>query len=123
MDIVETLERRVNIYWNFYTFVVIAVVGWIITAKIQFTFLEITVLTFVLIVFFQANYTVITSATKRIIVFENELLSLLKKTKFLSEKNQEYFFHTIIRNRIRLSTRLHIVVDIAVIFIIMSKAL
>ena len=52
LDLSEKLEDRISSYWNFYTIAVLAVGGWLFTAKPQLETVSAVVLTIVLIVFF-----------------------------------------------------------------------
>ena len=88
-EIIEKLESRINTYWNFYTVAVIAVIGWLISSKTQFTETQVIYLTIAMSMFFAANFSIMRAATKRVISFEMELNILSKESEFLSNALKE----------------------------------
>ena len=69
LELSEKLEERISAYWNFYTLVVIAVGGWLLTTP-DLNRSQNWVLAIVLLTFFASNYTVIRYATNRFEVAE-----------------------------------------------------
>ena len=73
LDAIERLESRLNSYWNFYTLVVLATVGWLMSAANPFSANQSVAVTVALGLFFLANLSVIRGATRRILALEDEL--------------------------------------------------
>nr|CAP48759.1 putative integron gene cassette protein [uncultured bacterium] len=84
IEIIEKLESRINAYWNFYTIVVIAVIGWLLSSKTPFTAPQGIALTIAISMFFAANFSVMRAATKRVIAFETELNVVSNELDFQS---------------------------------------
>jgi hypothetical protein len=121
IEVTDKLESRVSSYWNFYTVVVVAIIGWLVSSKKDFSlsYSQALVATIVCIGFFIANFYGIRAATKRVIAVESELNALAKKTEFesaLLKKELSYSSSTLLPSWI-----LHIFVDIIVLFVIWSS--
>lgn len=121
IDIIETLETRINTYWNFYFIVVLAVIGWLMSSRTPFTESQGIALTVAISLFLIANLSVIRAATKRVMAFESELKVASTKQEFHSSALKEELSHASIGNRLFASYLLHGVIDIAVIYAIWSK--
>ncbi len=121
IDIIESLESRINSYWNFYIVVVVATIGWLMSAKVPFTIDQGVALTIAIGLFFIANFLVMRSATKCVIAFEDELNTASQKYEFDSVVLKEELSHTSMPSRLLLSYLLHGSIDIAVIYAIWSK--
>ncbi len=65
LALIEDLEKRINAYWNFYTVVVLAVVGWLFTKETGLARGEAWALTIGLTIFFFGNFSVMNGATSR----------------------------------------------------------
>lgn len=59
LDLSEKLEDRINTYWNFYTLVVLAVVGWRFSNPVAFNPINSVIAVIVLGAFFYSNFSVI----------------------------------------------------------------
>jgi hypothetical protein len=121
IEVADKLESRVSSYWNFYTVAVVAIIGWLVSSKKDFSlsYSQALVATIVCIGFFIANFYGIRAATKRVIAVESELNALAKKTEFesaLLKKELSYSSSTLLPSWI-----LHIFVDIIVLFVIWSS--
>lgn len=121
LDIIEKLESRINTYWNFYTLVVIAAVGWLMSSKTPFTIEQSIALTIALSLFFLANFSVMRAATIRVVAFERELNKITQSTEFLTSELMIELGRETMPFRVLASYLLHVIVDIAVIFVIWSK--
>ena len=121
LEIIEKLESRINTYWNFYTIVVVAVIGWLLSSKTPFTVPQGIALTIAILMFFTANFSVMRSATKRVIAFESELNIASKKFEFNSNALKSNLSNDSMPRRLIASYILHGIVDLAVIYAIWSK--
>lgn len=121
IDIIEKLESRINAYWNFYTLIVIATIGWLMSSKTPFTIEQSIALTIALSLFFLANLSVMRSATRRVVAFEQELNQIAQDTEFCSDDLKIELGRQTMPFRVVASYLLHFTVDIAVIFSIWSK--
>ena len=121
VDIIERIESRINAYWNFYFILVIATIGWLMSAKIPFKTNQAIVLTIALCVFFWASFFMIRSATRRVIAFEQELNFLSAKIEINSKVLRSELLKATTRGRLLVTGIMHSVIDIAVIFSIWSK--
>ena len=73
IEIIESIEKRINAYWNFYIIVVLATVGWLMSSKAPFTTNQGISLTIAICLFFTASFFIMRAATKRAVAFEDEL--------------------------------------------------
>lgn len=121
LEVIEKLEVRINAYWNFYTIVVIAAVGWLMSSKAPFSFSQSVVLTVAVTFFFTVNFLIMRAATRRVVAFEAELNSISEKDEFASTALAEELRNPSMPGRLVVSYFLHVVVDVSVIFAIWSK--
>jgi hypothetical protein len=121
LDAIERLESRLNSYWNFYTLVVLATVGWLMSAANPFSANQSVAVTVALGLFFLANLSVIRGATRRILALEDELRLLSAGLAFRSPRLRQNFGAESIPGRMPLSYALHLAVDAAVIYAVWSK--
>lgn len=121
LELIEKLETRINAYWNFYTIVVIATVGWLLSSKVPFSGPQSVALTIAVALFFVVNFSVMRAATRRVVAFELELNAISENAEFASDALTEELTSTSIPRRLVISHLLHIVVDVAVIYAIWSK--
>ena len=63
LELSEKLEDRINAYWNFYTIVVLAVAGWLVSGLPSYKTIDAIVLAITLGAFFLSNISVIRFAT------------------------------------------------------------
>ena len=73
LDLLEKLETRVNSYWNFYSIVIFASAGWLITKNITLAPQAVTSMAVGLSAFFIVNLSVIHFAERRIAAVEDEV--------------------------------------------------
>jgi hypothetical protein len=121
IDLIEKAESRINSYWNFYTIVVIAIVGWLMSSQAPFSLHQTIALTLALATFFCANFGVMRAATIRILALEDELAAVARETEFVGESLKRVLSGTAMPGRLGWSYGLHIIVDVAVIFAVWSK--
>ncbi len=84
IEVSDKLESRVSSNWNFYTIVVFAIIGWLVSSEITFSYGQVWLVTIVCIVFFLANFYGIRAAIKKVLAVESELNALARKTDFES---------------------------------------
>jgi hypothetical protein len=121
LELIEKIESRINSYWNFYTIIVLATVGWLMSSKKPFSFYQTIALTVAITIFFAANFGVMRMATKRVVALENELQVRTKTAQFEGDAIKTELSKPSMALRLKLSYILHIVVDLAVVFAIWSK--
>lgn len=121
IEITDKLESRVSSNWNFYTVVVVAIIGWLVSSQISFSYSQVLVVTVVCISFFIANFYVMRAATKRVIAVESELNALAKKTEFESALLKKELSHSSSALQLISSSVLHISVDIIVLIAIWTR--
>jgi hypothetical protein len=118
LNIIEMLESRINAYWNFYTIVVLAMTGWLLSSKITFDLNQRIALTLAFLVFLINNFFVMRAVTKRVVAFESELNLLAKDYDFKSSLFKYELSHNPIPMRLICSYILHIIIDAVVIYAI-----
>ena len=121
LNITDKLESRINSYWNFYTIVVLAVIGWLMSSKAPFSTSQGIALTIALLMFFAANFFLMRLATLRLLAFECELSALSSNLEFASDELKRNLLRNSMPYRLPASYILHFVVDAAVIYAIWSK--
>ncbi len=113
------MESRVASYWNFYTVIVVALIGWLVSSEITFSYSQVLLVTIVCLVFFLTNFYAMRAATKRVIAVESELNVLAKKTEFESALLKKELSHS--SSQLISSLVLHISVDILVFIAIWTR--
>lgn len=121
IEVIDKLESRVSSNWNFYTIVVVAIIGWLVSSQISFSFSQVLVVTIVCISFFIANFYAMRAATKRVIAVESELNALARKTEFESVLLKKELSHSSSSLQLISSSVLHISVDIIVLIAIWAR--
>jgi len=121
IEVTDKLESRVSSNWNFYTVVVVAIIGWLVSSQISFSYSQVLVVTIVCISFFIANFYAMRAATKRVIAVESELNALAKKTEFESALLKKELSHSSSALQLISSSVLHISVDIIVLIAIWTR--
>ncbi|MFT7089090.1 MAG: hypothetical protein ACJAU4_000889 [Glaciecola sp.] len=124
IEIIETLESRINSYWNFYIIAVFAVIGWLMAAGAAAKSMsgnQGIALIIAVVIFLFANILVIRAATKRMVAFEAELNAVSKQQEFKSQALKQELSRTSMKNRLNASYLLHVIVDIALLYAIWSK--
>jgi hypothetical protein len=123
LDLLEKLEGRVNSYWNFYSIVVFAVGGWLITKGVD-AFPPHSVLTMAigLSAFFIVNLSVIYHAERRIAAVEDEVrLSASTPDAVSSPLFRQYLQKLSIPHRSRYTFVFHLVLDISLLTLLYLK--
>ncbi len=121
IEVTDKLESRVSSNWNFYTVVVVAIIGWLVSSQISFSYSQVLVVTIVCIAFFIANFYAMRAATKRVIAVESELNTLAKKTEFESPLLKKELSHSSSTLQLISSSVLHVSVDIIVLIAIWTR--
>lgn len=121
LEIIEKVESRVNSYWNFYTLVVLATVGWLMSGKSAISVALAAAMTAGLTGFFLANLGSIRAATRRILALEDELAALTRENRFAGEMLPANLSRPAMPGRLSGSYALHLVVDLAVLVAVWSK--
>ncbi|GCL49165.1 MAG: hypothetical protein ACK552_11340 [Microcystis sp.] len=121
IEVTDKLESRVSSYWNFYTVVVVAIIGWLVSSQISLSYSQALVVTIVCIVFFIANFHAMRAATKRVIAVESELNTLAKKTEFESALLKKELSHSSSTLQLISSSVLQVSVDIIVLIAIWTR--
>jgi predicted neutral ceramidase superfamily lipid hydrolase len=121
IETIEKLESRINAYWNFYTVIVVATVGWLMSSKTPFTPHQSIALSLALILFFAANLSVMRAATRRVIAIESELNEKSSECNFSSSLLKSELSRNSMPFRLEASYMLHFVVDAAVLYSVWSK--
>ncbi len=122
IEIIEKLETRNNSYWNFYTIVIIAICGWVLSQKSE----GISQNSGYAIMFGKAlfdfmNLSVIYGTTSRIVAFESELIVAAKNEPSIGPKLKEHLTKPFLEHRLKFTILTHLFMDIAVlIFIFMG---
>lgn len=122
LDLVEKVESRINSYWNFYTVVLIAIGGWIVSNNNTINPLTAMGISIALGAFFWANYKFIRVNENRLIAVESEIKSIAEVSEIKSEKFSHFLLNPSIPNRQKLSGRLHLSIDIIVILLVLYQA-
>jgi hypothetical protein len=120
LDLVEKIETRINSYWNFYTVVLIAIGGWIVSGNTIDSLRSIGI-SIALGAFFLANYTFIRTNENRLIAVESEIKSVAEISEIKSGKFGKFLFNPSVPNRQTLSFILHICIDIIAILLVLYK--
>lgn len=121
IEVIDKLDSRVASYWNFYTVIVVALIGWLISSEITFSSSQVLLVTIVCLVFFLTNFYAMRAATKRVIAVESELNALAKKTEFESTLLKKELSHSSKTSQLISSWVLHISVDIIVLIAIWTR--
>lgn len=121
LNTIEKIESRVNLYWNFYTVVILATGGWLFSSKTIFSQSECIALSIGISMFFLANFSVMRAATKRVVALEFELNEVSSTNSFKTVELKTELSDCSMPGRLAASYVLHIIVDVIVIFAIWSK--
>ena len=121
LDLTEKLESRVNAYWNFYTVVVLAVAGWVVTKDVKFTTTQGYAALFGLACFFAANFSMIRGATRLILGANAEMQARAEGLDLKSARFREVLRIDLLPGRLPVSWVLHGVVDAAILWGIWSR--
>jgi hypothetical protein len=121
IEVIDKLESRVAFYWNSYTVVVVALIGWVVSSEITFSSSQVLLVTIVCLVFFLTNFYAMRAATKRVIAVESELNALARKTEFESALLKKELSHSSTISQLITSLVLHISVDIIVLLTIWTR--
>jgi hypothetical protein len=120
-DLLEKLESRVDRYWTFYSVAVLAVAGWLFTAK-GLALSDAPLVAVGLLVFFAGNFAVITLTEERILAVESEVKARSQQAENLSPEFRAHLSRLSFPRRRLASTVIHGVIDLAVIGLVFLKA-
>ena len=121
LDLTEKLESRVNAYWNFYTVVVLAVAGWVVTKDVKFTTAQGYAAMAGLACFFAANFAMIRGATRMILGANAEIRARAENLDLKNPKFREVLRIDLLPGRLPVSWVLHAAVDAAILWGIWSR--
>ena len=123
----ESLYSQLDRIWNFYTVVLIAVLGWLLAGKTTLNLLQAVSFTVCLPLFFYSNYWGIRSVLRRLEVSLREMLALVDSEKvqlasveFEAQLREE--LKDILARKI-LTKYIHLMIGVAVIIVIWFNAL
>lgn len=119
LNFIEKLETRNNSYWNFYTVVIVAICGWVIS-QLGNTISPQIMYALMLgnAIFYFMNLSVIYGTTSRIEVFEDELMILAESDQQIGSVLRKYLSKPFLKNRLKFTIATHLVMDVAVILFI-----
>lgn len=119
IDVIEKLEARNNNYWNFYTVVVVAICGWVISQQGESISLHVK---YTLIagnaIFYFMNLSVIYGTTRRIVAFEHELRALSESEEFSSSELRRNLSKPFLRYRLKFTLVTHVLMSFFVMLFI-----
>ena len=121
LDLTEKLESRVNAYWNFYTVVVLAVAGWVVTKDVKFTTAQGYAAMAGLACFFAANFSMIRGATRLIVGANAEMRARADGLELASAQFRKVLRMDLLPGRLLVSWVLHAAVDAAILWSIWSR--
>ncbi len=122
LELIDRLENRINVYWNFYTLVVLAVAGWLFTMEKDLTVSEAKVLTVGLGVFFIANLIIMSAAIRLVVAAGEELRARAHTMRFESAALRRTLSANLLPGRVIGSVVLHVIVDVAMLITISLHA-
>jgi lysylphosphatidylglycerol synthetase-like protein (DUF2156 family) len=120
--LLETVESRVNNYWNFYTIVILALVSVLMAQGANLSQAEAPFIALVVLVFFLGNFGVISLGEARILALEAEIEARRDEANPQSPELRRYLSRLSIPRRRLFSGILHGVVDLAVVLLIFFRA-
>ena len=119
IDIIEKLESRNNSYWNFYTLVIIAVCGWVLSqGNGSITPAAKTALMLGNSLFYFMNLSIIYGTTSRIVAFESELIITAKNEESIGVELRDHLSRPFLDQRVKFTVITHLFMDIAVLLFI-----
>ena len=121
IDIIEKLEARINNYWSFYTVVIVALVGWVLSKDEKLMKETGWILSAGMTLFFFMNLSVLYPTTKRIRLFEKELNSIALNEEGLSQDLVEHLSKPFILHRSNATLITHLTMDFLVLFFIYAS--
>ena len=119
----ESLESRVNSYWNFFAVLVVAFAGWILSHEKPFPIIYATVMIASFITFAFMNLFVMRAATLLLVGITEEIKVRAKEVTFETVDYRKHATSQLLRNRVGFSYVLHLVCDVAVITLIIVKCI
>jgi len=107
IDLIQNLESRNHSYWNFYTVVIIAICGWVISQQRELVSLEIkNIFIFGNIIFYFINLSIIYGTTTRIEALEDEFIALAKKDRNICSKLKSNLSKPFLEGRLKFTLQL-----------------
>ncbi|RDH43527.1 hypothetical protein [Zooshikella ganghwensis] len=116
ITLIETIESRINSYWNFYTVVIFANAGWVFSQYGKLSVITAILLSFGLVLFFVANLSSQKSALECLSVAREELKVLQEKCRY--QLLLKHYSTETILYRYSGTFVLHITVDILLIVVV-----
>lgn len=108
LNFIEKLETRNNSYWNFYTVVIVAICGWVIS-QLGNTISPQIMYALMLgnAIFYFMNLSVIYGTTSRIEAFEDELMILAESDQQIGSVLRKYLSKPFLKNRLKFTIATH----------------
>ena len=125
-NIIQELNKSIDSYWNFYTLVIIAVIGWLIARQRKLIWTQSIIIVFGLILFFGANASRLGATFCNLQIVEDEkqavVNSQLKNNEisFQTDDFQKYLLNS--NTASRYWYYLHIPIDILVIIFVIYNS-
>jgi len=117
----EQVELRTNSYWNFYTTVVLAVGAWLFLATTKLNIIQLGVIFISLIVFFTANLVSQFVALQRVQALETEIAAIAADVDIKTPELLRHLQHRHGSLRVWFTFTLHILIDMAVLYLVWLK--
>ena len=117
----EQVELRTNSYWNFYTTVVLAVGAWLFLATTKLNIIQLGVIFISLIVFFTANLVSQFVALQRVQALETEIAAIAADVDIKTPELLGHLQHRHGSLRVWFTFTLHILIDMAVLYLVWLK--
>lgn len=116
VDWLERLETRSNSYWNFYTIVLVAVCGWVVSRGGQPAPIDGRIALMAgLSVFYCMNLSIIYATVSRIRAVEGEIRRLSRADDAMGEPLKRHLANPLVRFRVRGTVALHLAMDALVL--------
>lgn len=123
ISVIEKLETRNNSYWNFYTVVIVAVCGWVISQKMEQLDHQTALILMIGNGFFYfMNLSIIHATTSRIVAFERELIHRATQSTEITLSLQQHLSKPFLLYRVGFTVGTHLIMDAAVLSFIYFSA-
>lgn len=122
LDLLEKLEARVNSYWNFYSIVVFAAAGWLVTKETALTPQAVIAIGIGMSAFFIVNLSVIHYAERRIAAVEDEVRLLTETGAAVSSPLfRRHLGRLSIPHRSKYTFLFHLMIDFSLLALLCAK--
>lgn len=119
----ESIESRVNQYWTFWSISIFAVCGWLFSQpNLQLGMRNSVFIALALLIFFIANLSVLVNSTKLSLLVHDEICIKAGESS-LSKNFKKKLPAGRVQGRLELTIIMHLVIDIALISLVLLKAL